>query len=117
MIPCKRWEEGEISCGSQRSAVPGSDVEDPAPSHIRQQLRHDPDIQRPIRCRKNVRVSSLTSLSSNQDHIDCPSLPFATKCEASLLFVDVSGFTLLSTLLALEDLSKAINEYSRADSQ
>lgn len=90
---------------------PAQDVEDRAPSHVRQELRHDPDIQSPFRCRRHVRVSSMTSVSSNKNHIDCPGLPFATRCEASLLFVDISGFTLLSNLLALEDLSKAINEY------
>jgi class 3 adenylate cyclase len=86
------------------------DDEDPAPSAIGQELLHDPDIPRPS-SRRYVRVSSIASVVSYKYSSDCPLLPFATKYEASLLFVDISGFTLLSTLLALEDLSKAINEY------
>ena len=86
------------------------DDEDPVPSQIRQERLHDPAIPRPSG-RRYVRVSSIASVVSYKYPSDCPHLPFATKYEASLLFVDISGFTLLSTLLALEDLSKAINEY------
>ena len=38
-------------------------------------------------------------------------LPYATKHYSALLFVDISGFTKLSTLLDVESLSKVINSY------
>lgn len=38
-------------------------------------------------------------------------LPYATKHYSALLFVDISGFTKLSTLLDVEKLSKVINSY------
>ena len=38
-------------------------------------------------------------------------LPYSTRRESALLFVDISGFTKLSTMLDVEELSKAINSY------
>lgn len=40
-----------------------------------------------------------------------PSLPRSRERESALLFVDISGFTTLSTLLEVEFLSKVINSY------
>ena len=38
-------------------------------------------------------------------------LPHSSRHESALLFIDISGFTKLSTMLEVEDLSKAINSY------
>ena len=40
-------------------------------------------------------------------------LPYTVKRDCALLFVDITGFTKLSTILDVEDLSKVINAYFR----
>ena len=56
------------------------------------------------------------SRSSNEDRLfrisnNRPSLPKSGKRKSALLFVDISGFTKLSTMLDVEYLSKVINSY------
>jgi len=61
--------------------------------------------------------SSLFSIGSADDNDDIRdiratlTLPHSTRRESALLFVDISGFTKLSTMLDVEELSKAINSY------
>jgi class 3 adenylate cyclase len=54
---------------------------------------------------------SQVSILSHRYFNDAPSLPYASKHDSALLFVDISGFTQLSTLLDPESLSRAINNY------
>ena len=53
------------------------------------------------------------NMASQKSYSSQPSLqlPYAEKHECALLFVDISGFTKLSTLLDPERLSKVINSY------
>ena len=66
----------------------------------------------PVR-KKATRTYSFASTSSNSETTewDEPNLPIVTYFEGALLFVDISGFTKLSTLLDPENLSKVINTY------
>ena len=63
--------------------------------------------------RKATRTYSFASSSSTSETTewDEPNLPIVTYFECALLFVDISGFTKLSTLLDPENLSKVINTY------
>jgi hypothetical protein len=56
-------------------------------------------------------MSSQVSITSHRYFNDANALPYASKRDSALLFIDVSGFTRLSTLLDPESLSRAINEY------
>jgi hypothetical protein len=55
--------------------------------------------------------ASLSSTSSESEWSESDTLPIMTYFECALLFVDISGFTKLSTLLDPENLSKVINTY------
>ena len=55
--------------------------------------------------------ASVSSASEESDWGDEPTLPIVTYFECALMFVDISGFTKLSTLLDPENLSKVINTY------
>jgi hypothetical protein len=55
--------------------------------------------------------SSMSSSSESSDDWGDSTLPILTYFECALLFVDISGFTKLSTLLDPENLSKVINTY------
>lgn len=67
--------------------------------------------------RRNSGLFSVTSGDLSEDNNDdlgatCTlTLPHSTRRESALLFVDISGFTKLSTMLDVEELSKAINSY------
>ena len=67
--------------------------------------------------RRNSGLFSVTSGDFSEDNNDdlgatCTlTLPHSTRRESALLFVDISGFTKLSTMLDVEELSKAINSY------
>jgi class 3 adenylate cyclase len=60
--------------------------------------------------RRAARRSSMASIVSLRLS-DFHGMPHASRTEASLLLVDISGFTRLSTMLGPEALSRAINEY------
>lgn len=60
--------------------------------------------------RKMVRRGSMASIVSFRLS-DFQGMPHASRTDASLLLVDISGFTRLSTVLGPEALSRAINEY------
>ena len=61
---------------------------------------------------KGKRNSSMNMLSEATDDFGATlTLPYSTRRESALLFVDISGFTKLSTMLDVEELSKAINSY------
>ena len=59
----------------------------------------------------SVASMSLSSASTESDISVSDTLPILTYFECALLFVDISGFTKLSTLLDPENLSKVINTY------
>eukprot|EP00554_Chaetoceros_debilis_P009004 CAMPEP_0194101608 /NCGR_PEP_ID=MMETSP0150-20130528/2290_1 /TAXON_ID=122233 /ORGANISM="Chaetoceros debilis, Strain MM31A-1" /LENGTH=1615 /DNA_ID=CAMNT_0038788273 /DNA_START=63 /DNA_END=4907 /DNA_ORIENTATION=- len=54
-----------------------------------------------------VRRKSITSIEAS----DPMSMPHGTQYDAALLFIDMSGFTVLSQKLDVESFSKAINSY------
>lgn len=64
--------------------------------------------------RRNSGLFSVTSGDFSDDNDDLGAtltLPHSTRRDSALLFVDISGFTKLSTMLDVEELSKAINSY------
>jgi class 3 adenylate cyclase len=56
-------------------------------------------------------MANSTSSIDAQLLITRPSLPRSRERESALLFVDINGFTKLSTMLDVESLSKVINSY------
>lgn len=77
-------------------------------AHFQPMLRED---EGPVR--RATRTYSFASVSSTSSSsmLNEPNLPIVTYFNCALLFVDISGFTKLSTLLDPENLSKVINTY------
>ena len=102
--------EGTVHRGEEEHTLLG-DFDEPVLSPRGQQFHYTTGLPRPPRRRKIARRSSKASILSHRYFDDSPSLPYASKHDSALLFVDISGFTRLSTLLDPECLSRAINEY------
>lgn len=74
-------------------------------------IGHERRVRPKRRATRRGSLASQISIISHRYFNDAPSLPYASKHESALLFVDISGFTRLSTLLDPESLSRAINSY------
>mmetsp|Transcript_13801 Transcript_13801/g.20475 ORF Transcript_13801/g.20475 Transcript_13801/m.20475 type:complete len:396 (-) Transcript_13801:493-1680(-) len=74
---------------------------------------HTPEcvLKRISASRRSGSSTSMRAKSSHRSTIQSLNLPHLSKHKCALLFVDISGFTKLSTILDVETLSKSINSY------